>query len=37
MQKQAQSAALILTADTLMCEMLGVEETALKTEEVAEF
>lgn len=37
MQKQAQSAALILTADTLMCKMLGVEETALKTEEVAEF
>ena len=37
MQKQAQSAALILTADTLMCEMLDVEETALKTEEVAEF
>lgn len=37
MQKQAQSAALILTADTLMCEMLNIQETALKTEEVAEF
>ncbi len=37
MQKQAQSAALILTADTLMCEMLNIQETALKSEEVAEF
>ena len=37
MQKQAQSAALILTADTLMCEMLNIQETVLKTEEVAEF
>ena len=37
MQKQAQSAALILTADTLMCEMLNINETALKADEVAEF
>lgn len=36
MQKQAQSAALILTADTLLTELLG-DNRALTCEEIAEF
>ncbi len=36
-QKQAQSAALILTADTLACELSFDEDTKLTVEEIAEF
>ena len=36
-QKQAQSAALILTADKLACELLFEDDTCLTVDEIAEF